>query len=90
MRDGKRQRVSGRRPCHNANFVGDQVVSGSEEDCAFAFTVTDNQEETCSVTSCKEPVVEASVDGITTVVLIDSGSVSNIMGMKEYRQKALM
>ena len=29
----------------------------------------------------KEPVVEVSVDGITTKVLIDYGSVSNLMGM---------
>ena len=83
--DGQRQRVSDRRPHHNANFVGDQEVSDSEEDCAFAFTVTEDQEETCSVTSGKEPVVEVSVDGVTTVVLLDSGSVSNLMVMKQYK-----
>ena len=27
-----------------------------------------------------------SFDGVTTVVLIDSGSVSNLMGMKEYEE----
>ena len=85
--DGQRQRVSDRRPRHNANFVGDQEVSDSEEDCAFAFTVTEDQEETYSVTSGKEPVLEVSVDGVTTVVLIDSGSVSNLMGMKQYKER---
>ena len=83
---GQRQRVSGRRPRHNANFVGDQEVSDSEEDCAFAFTVTEDQEETYSVASGKEPVDEVSVYGVTTVVLIDSGSVSNLMGMKQYKE----
>jgi len=31
-------------------------------------------------------VVEVSVDGITTEVLVDSGSVSNLMGMDEYEE----
>ena len=84
--DGQRQRVSGRHPHHNAHFVGDQEVSDSEEDCAFAFTVTEVQEETCSVTSGKELVVEVSVVAVTTVVVIDSGSVSNLMGMKQYKE----
>ena len=66
-----RSKTSQRRGNHNANFVGDQEVSDNEEDCAFAFTVTENRGETCHVTSCKEPVVEESVSGITTRVLID-------------------
>lgn len=32
-----------------------------EEDCAFAFTVTERQEDTCNATSCIEPVVDGSV-----------------------------
>ncbi|KAL9985472.1 hypothetical protein ACROYT_G007886 [Oculina patagonica] len=59
---------------------------GSEEDCAFAFPVTENREESCNVISSKEPVVEVSVSGITTRVLIDSGSVSNLIGIKEYKE----
>ena len=43
--------------------MGDQEVSNSEEDCAFAFAVSEDQEETRSVTSGKEPVVEVSGDG---------------------------
>ena len=66
--------------------MGDQEVSDNDEDCAFAFTVTENGEETCHVTSCKEPVVEVTVCGITTRVLIDSGSVGNLIGMKEYEE----
>ena len=66
--------------------MGDQEVSDNEEDCAFAFTVTENRGETCHVTSCKEPVVEVSISGITTRVLIDSGSVSNLIGMKNYEE----
>jgi len=73
--------------------VEDREASDSEEDCAFAFTVSENQEETCNATSCNEPVVVVTVDGITAKVLIDSGSVSNLMGMNEYeerRRKALI
>ncbi|KAL9967411.1 hypothetical protein ACROYT_G025630 [Oculina patagonica] len=81
---GSKSKTNQQRPNHNTNFVGDQEVSDSEEDCAFAFAVTESREETCNVTSSKEPVVEVSVSGITTRVLIDSGSVSNLIGMKEY------
>ena len=83
---GSKSKTNQRRPSHNANFVGDQEVSDSEEDCAFAFAVTENREETCNVISSKEPVVEVSVSGITTRVLIDSGSVSNLIGMKQYEE----
>ena len=37
----KQQRISGGRPRHVANFVGNHEASGSDEDCAFAFMVTD-------------------------------------------------
>ena len=53
-------KTSQRRGNHNANFVGDQEVSDNEEDCAFAFTVTENRGEPCHVTSWKEPEVEVS------------------------------
>ena len=82
----ERERVSSGRSRHNANFVGDQEASDNEEDCAFAFNVSENQDETCNSTSCKEPVLEVSVSGVTTQVLIDSGSVSNLMGLDEYRE----
>lgn len=61
----ERQKVSVGRPRHKTNFVGDREASDSEENCAFAFTVSGNQKETCDSTSCKEPAVEVSVDAIT-------------------------
>ena len=50
----QRRRGSDRRQSNNANFVGDQDASDSEENCAFAFAVTENQGETCNVTHLKE------------------------------------
>ena len=69
-----------------ADFVGDQEASDSEENCAFAFAVTENPGETCNAIRLKEPVLEVNVNGITTRVLIDSGSVSNLIGMEEYEE----
>ena len=43
----KQQRISGGRPRHVANFVGNQEASGSDKDCAFAFMVTETKEEIC-------------------------------------------
>ena len=82
----KQQRISGGRPRHGANFVGNQEASGSDEDCAFAFMVTETTEEICHTISCDEPVIEICVDGISTKALIDSGSVSNLMGMSKYEE----
>lgn len=45
-----------------------------------------NRGETCNSTSCKQPVLEVSVSGVTTQVLIHSGSVSNLMGLDKYRE----
>ena len=66
--------------------MGDQDASDSEENCAFAFAVTENQGETCNATRLKEPVLEVNINGIATRVLIDSGSVSNLIGMEEYEE----
>ncbi|XP_022808896.1 uncharacterized protein LOC111345868 [Stylophora pistillata] len=71
---------------YDANFVGDQNASDSEENCAFPFAVTENQGETCNATRLKEPVLKLNINGITTRVLIDSGSVSNLIGMEEYEE----
>ena len=79
----QRRRGSDRRQSYNANFVGDQDASDSEENSAFAFAVTENQGETCNATCLKEPVLEVNINGIKTRVLIDSGSVSNLIGMDE-------
>ena len=82
----QRRRGSDRRQSYNANFVGDQDASDSEENCAFAFAVTENQGETCNATCLKEPVLEVNINGIKTRVLIDSGSISNLIGMEEYEE----
>ena len=72
----QRRRGSDRCQSNNANFVGDRDASDSEENCAFAFAVTENQVETCNATRLKEPVLEVNINGIATRVLIDSGSLS--------------
>ena len=82
----KQQRISGGRPRHVVNFVGNQEASGSDEDCAFAFMVTETKEKMCHTISCDEPVIEIGVDGISKKALIDSGSVSNLMGMSKYEE----
>ena len=71
---------------HNANFVGYQGASDNEVDSDFAFTLSENREETCNSTRCRKSVLEVSASGVTTQVLIDTGSVSNIMGLDEYRE----
>lgn len=82
----KQQRISRGQPRHVANFVGNQEASGGDKDCAFAFMVTETKEETCHTISCDEPVIEICVDGISTKALLDSGSVSNLMGMSKYEE----
>ena len=76
----KQQRISGGRPRHVANFVGNQEASGSDEDCAFAFMVTETKDEICHTIGFQEPVIEICVNGISAKALFDSGSVSNLMG----------
>ena len=44
------------------------------------------KEEICHTSSCDEPVIEICVDGISTKALIDSGSVSSLMGLSEYEE----
>lgn len=82
----KQQRNSGGRPHHVANFVGNQEASESDEDCAFAFMVSDTKDDICHPIICDEPMTEICVDGISTKALIDSGSVSNLMGMSKYEE----
>ncbi|KAK2557457.1 Uncharacterized protein P5673_020188 [Acropora cervicornis] len=72
--------------CCRANFVGNEEASESDEDCAFASMVSDTEEDICHTVICDEPVIEICVDGISTKALIDSGSVSNLMGMSKYEE----
>ena len=82
----KQQRIYGGRPRHVANFVGNQEASGSDEDCAFAFMVTETKDEICHTIGFQEPVIEICVNGISAKALFDSGSVSNLMGMSKYEE----
>ena len=43
IKTGQRWRVSDRRPSYNANFMGNQDASDSDENCAFSFAATENQ-----------------------------------------------
>ena len=54
----------------------------SDEDCEFTFMVTEMKDEICHTISCDE----MCVDGISTKALIDSGSVSNLIGMSKYQE----
>ncbi|XP_015754060.1 PREDICTED: uncharacterized protein LOC107333722 [Acropora digitifera] len=85
-RASKQQRNSGGRPRYLANFVGNQEAAESDDDCAFAFMVSETEEDICHTVICDEPVIEIFVHGITTKALIDSGSVSNLMGMSKYEE----
>ena len=62
----RQQRNSGGRPHYVANFVGNEEASQSDEDCAFAFMVSETEEDICHTVICDEPVIEICVDGIST------------------------
>jgi len=55
--------------------------SHEEANPAFAFTVVEgNKEDVCKVsTALHLPTMNVSIDGIVQEVLIDSGSVNNLM-----------
>ena len=63
-----------------ANYVEDD--QSSEED-AFAFSVT---EQACTVSASSQPLASVSIGGVTKEVLIDSGSVSNLMGEEIFQE----
>ena len=62
--------------------------SQEEENPAFAFTVMEeNEEGVCKLsTACHVPTMNVSIDGIVQEVLIDSGSVSNLMGEDDFQK----
>ena len=63
--------------------------SQEEENPAFAFTVMEEKEEgVCKVsTASNVPTMNVSINGIVQEVLIDSGSVSNLMGKENCRMQ---
>ena len=66
------------------NQVEDYVADSSqeeEENPAIAFTVMEGNEGVSKVSTARHvPTMNVSIDGIVQEVLIDSGSVSNLMG----------
>ena len=69
----------------------DNYVAGSsqeEENPAIAFTVMEeNEEGVCKVSTAHHiPMMNVSIDGIVQELLIDSGSVSNLMGEDDFQK----
>ena len=60
--------------------------SQEEENPAFAFTVMEGNEGVGKVSTARHvPTMNVSIDGIVQEVLIDSGSVSNLMGEDDFQ-----
>ena len=58
-----------------------------ESNPAFAFVVSEETEdEVCMVSRASEPTMDVSINGIVTEVLIDSGSVSNLIGEEDFQK----
>lgn len=71
------QRTSGQQ----ANYVEDVV---DEDDmCSFSFSIT---EQAYSVSASAEPVISVSINGISREMLIDSGSVSNLIRKEIFQE----
>ena len=72
------------------NQVEDYVAGSSQEEetPAFAFTVMEeNEEGVCKVSTARHvPPMNVSIDGIVQEVLIDSGSVSNLIGEDDFQK----
>ena len=72
------------------NQVEDYLAGSSQEEDnpAFAFTVMgENEEGVCKVSTARHvPAMNVSIDGIVQAVLIDSGSVSNLMGEDDFQK----
>ena len=73
-----------------ANQVEDYVEGSGreEENPAFAFSVLEEIEEgVCRVSASSDvPTMNVSIDGIVKEVLMDSGSVSNLMGEEDFQK----
>ena len=63
-RASKQERNSGGQPRYVANFVGNQEASDSDDDCAFAFMVSETKEDICHTIIRDESVIEVCVDGL--------------------------
>ena len=72
------------------NQVEDYMAGSSqeEENPAFVFTVMEeNEKGVCKVSTARHvSTMNVSIDGIVHEVLIDSGSVSNLMGEDDFQK----
>ena len=71
------------------NHAEDPLEGNScgRENPAFAFVVTENNEEyICGVSSSSDPMMNVSINGIAQEVLTDSGSVSNLIGEEDLKR----
>lgn len=57
-----------------------------DDNPAFSFHVAEEGEEACMVSVTSEPTMNVSIRGIVMEVLIDSGSVSNLMGEDDFQK----
>ena len=57
-----------------------------DDNPAFAFHVAEEGEEVCMVSVASEPTMDVSISGIVMEELIDSGSVSNLMGEDDFQK----
>ena len=77
-----------RRSARQTNHVGgcSEEEIQVDENPAFAFYVAEEGEEVCVVSVASEPTMDVSISGIVMEVLIDSGSVSNLMGEDDFQK----
>ena len=77
----KKTSNNSKRSARQTNHVGgcSEEENQVDDNPAFAFHVAEEGGEVCTVSVRSEPTMDVSVSGIVMEVLIDSGSVSNLM-----------
>ena len=84
----KKTSNNNRRSARPTNHVGgcSEEEIQVDENPVFAFYVAEEGEEICMVSVASEPTMDVSISGIVMEVLIDSGSVSNLMGEDDFQK----
>ena len=87
-RAGDNRRSVGRQTNHvGVGLEEESFVRCDESNPAFSFAVTEETaEEVCMVSISSEPTMDVSINGIVKEVLIDSGSVSNLIGEEDFQK----
>ena len=57
-----------------------------DDNPAFTFHLAEEGEDVCMVSVTSEPAMDVSISGIVMEVLIDSESVSNLMGEEDFQK----